>query len=389
MMARLKKLFTLLKDTFNEWNEDKCPRLAAALAYFTAFSLAPLLIVVISIAGFIFGRDAVQGRVQAQIQGAVGAQAAGAIQEMLANTGNHPATGVLATVIGIVTLLLGAAGLFGALQDALDTVWEVAPKPQGIMVMLRQRFISFTMVLGIGFVLLVSLVLSAAISAVQTWVKVQVPGQGTILQIINIVISFGVITLLFAAIFKVLPDVKISWKDVWVGAAVTGLLFTIGKYLLGLYLGQSSVASGFGAAGSFVVLLLWIFYSSQILLFGAEFTQVYARTYGSRIVPSKNAVDLSELARIHQGIPRSDEVAALAKGKLPPSQTDKATPSGAKKNQALEDRRTQAEHERLAPVGSAETPQDAHIGAVVLGICAALATFVIGMLIGTDQKHLK
>jgi len=348
----------------------------------------PLLIVVISIAGFIFGRDAVQGRVQAQIQGVVGGQAAAAIQDMLANTNNHPSTGILATVIGIVTLLLGAAGLFGSLQDALDTVWEVAPKPQGIIVMLRQRFISFTMVLGICFVLLVSLVLSAAISALQTWVKVQVPGQGTILQILNLVISFGVITLLFAAIFKVLPDVQISWKDVWVGAAVTALLFTIGKYLLGLYLGQSSVASGFGAAGSFVVLLLWIFYSAQILLFGAEFTQVYARTYGSRILPSKNAVDLSELARIHQGIPRTDEVAALAKGKLPSSQKDKGT-NATKKTQTPADRRLVAEHERLALNTSPETPQDAHIGAVVLGICAALATFVIGMLIGTDQKQLK
>src|SRR5262249_19021965 len=155
--------------------------------------------------------------------------------------------------IGIVTLLLGAAGLFGSLQDALDTVWEVAPKPQGVIVMLRQRFFSFPMVLGIGFVLLVSLVLSAAITALRTWCKVQIPGQATILQIINLVLSFGVITLLFAAIYKILPDVYIAWKDVWVGAAVTALLFTIGKYLLGLYLGQSSVASGFGAAGSFVV----------------------------------------------------------------------------------------------------------------------------------------
>jgi membrane protein len=386
-MKRLKDIFNLLKDTFKEWNEDKCPRLAAALAYYTAFSLAPLLIVVMSIAGFVFGEEAVRGQVQTQIQGVVGGQAAGAIQEMLANTNNHPASSILATVIGVVTLLLGAAGLFGSLQDALNTVWEVAPKPQGIIVMLCQRFISFTMVLGIGFVLLVSLVLSALITAVQTWVKVQVPGQATILQILNIIISFGVITLLFAAIYKVLPDVKISWKDVWVGAAVTALLFTIGKYLLGLDLGQSSVASGFGAAGSFVVLLLWIFYSSQILLFGAEFTQVYARTYGSRIVPSKNAVDLSELARIHQGIPRTEEVAALAKGH-PTTAAQQGKDPKAPKTVQTNDQRHALEIDHLAPMPLPPKPQT-RTSTLILGICAALATFIVGMLIGTDQKQLK
>ncbi len=368
-MSRLKALFNILKQTFQEWNEDKCPRLAAALAYFTAFSLAPLLIVVISVAGLIFGHDAVQGHVQAQIQGAVGAQAASAIQDMLTNF-SHPQSSTLATIIGVVTLLLGAAGLFGSLQDALDTIWEVAPKSAGILTQIRQRFVSFTMVLGICFVLLVSLVISAAVSALNSVLAVHVPGQETILQIINLIISFGVITLLFAAIYKVLPDVEISWKDVWVGAAVTALLFTIGKYLLGLYLGKSSVASGYGAAGSFVLLLLWIFYSAQILLFGAEFTQVWARTYGSQIEPSKNAVSLSEEARVHQGIAHAETLESAQK-------------ADEKKQQ--EASRSTEQPERVVTVPSNEP----RFGTLILGICAALATFVLGMLISTDQRDLR
>ncbi|HVU14800.1 MAG TPA: YihY/virulence factor BrkB family protein [Phototrophicaceae bacterium] len=366
-MARAKSWFNILKDTFQEWNEDKCPRLAAALAYYTAFSLTPLLIVVISVSGLLFGHDAVEGRVQYQIENVVGVQAASAIQDMLTNF-SHPQSSTLATVIGIVTLLLGAAGLFGSLQDALDTIWEVKPKSSGILTQVRQRFISFTMVLGICFVLLVSLVFSAAVSALGNVVAVHVPEQETILQIVNIVVSFGVITLLFAAIYKVLPDVEISWKDVWVGAGVTALLFTIGKYALGLYLGQSSVASGYGAAGSFVLLLLWIFYSAQILLFGAEFTQVYARTYGSRIVPSKNAVSLKEADRIAQGMPHTATVEAA-------KQVDVQQRENA--NNGIP--------ERVVTVPSNEP----RFGTLILGICAALATFVLGMLISTDQREIR
>ena len=372
-MSRLKTIFNLLKETFSEWNEDKAPRLAAALAYYTAFSLAPLLVVVISIAGLIYGKEAVQGQVQYQIQGAVGSQAASAIQDMLANF-SHPSSGIIATVLGVVTLVLGAAGLFGQLQDALNTIWEVTPKPgQGILAMIRQRFLSFSMVLGICFVLLVSLLLSAVVSALGNVIAVHIPQQETLLQIINLVISFGVITVLFAAIYKVLPDVKISWKDVWMGAAVTALLFTIGKYALGLYLGQSSVSSSYGAAGSFVLLLLWIYYSAQILLFGAEFTQVYARTYGSKIEPSRNAIRLTEHDRIHQGIPHNEtKNAAATKAGVAVTKTASSSGSGTVP---------------LLPAG--EVVPESHLGAVILGICAALATFIVGMLIGTDQKPLK
>ncbi|MCC6803673.1 MAG: YihY/virulence factor BrkB family protein [Anaerolineae bacterium] len=370
-MSGLKVIFRLLKDTFSEWNEDKAPRLAAALAYYTAFSIAPLLIIVVSIAGIVFGDDAVQGHIQLQIQGLVGRQAAGAIQEMLVNF-HRPDTGIIATLIGLVTLLLGAAGLFGQLQDALDTIWEVAPKPgQGILSIIRQRFISFTMVLGIGFLLLVSLVVSAAASAVGNLVTVQVAPPQFVLQLINFVISFGVITLLFSVIYKVLPDAQISWRDVWMGAAVTSLLFNIGKLLIGLYLGNSTIGTAYGAAGSFVVLLLWINYSAQILLFGAEFTQVYARTYGSRIIPSENAVKLSETDRIRQGIPRTKTVQKLA---APRTDTPEA-------------RQTMVEHQRLTPFE--EPPPEPRLGMIVLGICAAVATFVLGMLISSDQKSTR
>ncbi len=367
-MSRLKALFNLLKETFQEWNEDKSPRLAAALAYYTAFSITPLLIVVIAIAGLVYGQDAVRGRLQYQIADIVGGEAAGAIQEMLANF-NQPSSNIIATIIGIVTLLLGAAGLFGQLQDALNTIWEVAPKPnQGLLATLRQRFISFTMVLGVGFMLLVSLVISAAVSAVGSVVAGYLPGEEFILQIVNLVISFAVITLLFAAIYKVLPDVKISWRDVWMGAVVTALLFTLGKFLLGLYLGSSSVASGYGAAGSFVLLLLWIYYSAQILLFGAEFTQVYARRYGTRIEPSKNAVRLSEGDRVQQGIPHTETIEARARatrGKVAQAQ-----------NTPQKIQHIVIEDQPAPPPG---------LGVVILGVCAALATFVIGLLIGTDQ----
>ncbi len=368
-MTRLKALLSLLKETFQEWNEDKAPRLAAALAYYTAFSLAPLLIVVISIAGLIFGQDAVRGQLQYEIQGVVGMQAASAIQEMLANF-SHPSSGIIATIVGLITLLLGAAGVFGQLQDALDTVWEVAPKPgQGIMAIIRQRFISFTMVLGIGFLLLVSLVISTGVTAVGSLISVSIPQSEFVLQLVNFVISFAVITLLFALIYKVLPDVAIGWRDVWMGAAVTALLFAVGKLLIGLYLGSSSIGTAYGAAGSFVILLIWIYYSAQILLFGAEFTQVYARTYGSRILPSNNAVKLSETDRVRQGIPRSKTKELLA----------------APTTDSPEARRVMAERQRLTQ----SAPPDSHLGAVILTICVALATFVVGMLIGTDQRDAR
>jgi membrane protein len=295
-------ILKLLKTTLDEWGADKAPRLAAALSYYTVFSLAPLLLVVIAIAGLAFGPDAARGRIDDQLRGLIGQEGAAFIQEMLQNV-NQPATGIFATIVGIVTLLLGAIGVFNQLKDALNTAWDVQPKPgSGIKAFIMNNVLSFGMLLGVGFLLLVSLVVSAGLSALDEFTRGLLPGIEFVMQIINIVISFGIITALFALIYKFLPDAKIAWKDVWIGAAVTSLLFTVGKFAIGLYLGNSSLASTYGAAASLVVLFLWIYYSAQILLFGAEFTQVYARTYGSGIEPKENAISLTEAEKIAQGM---------------------------------------------------------------------------------------
>ena len=288
-MKLLSHLPNLLKLTYQGWKADRASRLAAALAYYTIFSLAPLLVIVIAVAGLIWQRDAVQAAVMSQIGGLVGSQGAEFVSSLLEGASN-PAEGILATIVGIITLLFGALGVFNALHDSLNAIWEVKEEEtkgfwNSVKKVIVNRFLSFTMILGIGFMLLVSLVISTSISALGTWIGGLLPFHEVILQIINLVISIGVITVFFALIFKVLPDANVAWRDVWVGAFVTALLFSIGKTLIGLYLGSSAVASSFGAAGSLVLLLLWIYYSAQILFFGAEFTQVYANMLGSKIVP--------------------------------------------------------------------------------------------------------
>jgi membrane protein len=306
-MSLIKSIFNLFKETFNAWNEDKAPRLAAALAYYTIFSIAPFLIVVIAVAGLAFGQDAVRGRLDEQIQGLVGREGADMIQELIQNV-RRPSENIWATAIGIGTLLLGAGGVFGQLQDALNTVWGITTKPgRGIVAIIKDRFLSFTMVIGVGFLLMVSLVVSTILASVKAWVLGLMPGTEFILQIVTFLVSFGIITLLFALMYRFVPDVDIEWRDVWVGAAFTALLFEIGKTLLGLYLGNSGVLSTYGAAGSVVIILLWIFYSAQILLFGAEFTQVYAQKYGSHIQPSDNAIAITPEARARQGLPEGEK----------------------------------------------------------------------------------
>lgn len=285
MKKWLVDIFGLLRQTFNEWNADKAPRLAAALAYYTAFSLAPLLVVIIAVVGLVVSQSTIQDQILVQVRNTAGTDAAQMVSDLITNT-SKPAEGILSTVLGIVTLLLGAIGVFGQLQDSLNTIWGVsaevlAKENAGIINQVRNKFLNFGMVLVVGFLLLVSLVISAGLSALNGYVLGLVPGVEFLLQVVNIVISFGAITILFAMIFKFLPKVEIRWRDVWIGSAFTALLFTIGKFALGLYLGRSSTASAYGAAGSFVIILLWIYYSAQILLFGAEFTQVYTRQYGS------------------------------------------------------------------------------------------------------------
>ncbi|HLJ94443.1 MAG TPA: YihY/virulence factor BrkB family protein [Gemmataceae bacterium] len=299
----VKKWWQLVKDSASEWMNDKAPRLGAALAYYTVFSIAPLLVLVIAVAGFVFGQDAVQGQLAAQIQDLVGEQGAQAIQTMVAGA-SKPGSGIIATALSIILLIVGAIGLFGELQDALNTIWEVQPKPRSALWgFLRERLLSFSMVLGSIFLLLVSLVISTILTALASlWGDWQVSIIGHVLSVIG---SLIVITLLFAMIYRYLPDAKIAWSDVWLGAAVTAVLFTIGKFLIGLYLGRSSVSSAYGAAGSLAVLLIWLYYAAQIFLFGAEFTKVYADKYGSRIVPAENAEPVTDQARAQQGLPRT------------------------------------------------------------------------------------
>ena len=300
----LKIFWEILKEAVREFGEDKASRLAAALAYYTIFSLAPLLVIVIGVAGLLVSTTQVQETIIQQVQSMAGADTAQTVNEMLTNF-NRPGGGIITIVVGVVTLILGATGVFGQLQDALNTIWKVQPKAnRGILGMLKDRFLSFTMVLGLGFLLLVSLVITTGLSAVGTFFGNLLPLGEWVWQIVNLIISVGVITLLFALIFQVLPDVDIAWKDVWIGALVTSILFNIGKFVLSYYLGTAAVTSGYGAAGSLIVILLWVYYSSQILFFGAEFTKVYARRFGSKITANQTAYLLTETDRAQQGIPR-------------------------------------------------------------------------------------
>jgi len=277
----MKKYLGIFKQTAIEFSQDKVPRLGAALAYYTIFSLAPLLLIVIAIAGLAFGHDAAQNKIFEQLRGVLGATTAEGVQEMVKNAAK-PKSGTVATVLGVVTLLLGASGVFGQLKDALNTIWDVKPKEKrGVMGMVKDRFLSFAMVLGLGFLLLVSLVIDTAIAAMGKFAGNHLPGGEALWHIVELAFSFCVITVLMAGIFRLLPDLKIEWRDVWLGAALTSLLFVLGKFALGIYFAKSAVGSSFGAAGSLVLVLLWVYYSAQILLFGAEFTQVYARSHGS------------------------------------------------------------------------------------------------------------
>jgi membrane protein len=280
-MSRIKRFFHLLRQTFTEWNEDHAPRLAAALAYYTAFSIAPLLVVVIGVVGIIVNQNTVQTQILTQVQRSVGPDAAKWVGDLITNA-SKPTDGLIATILGIATLLLGAGGAFGQLQDALNTIWDVDPsstgkRNTGVIYQIQSRFLSFGMVLVVGFLLLVSLILTTVI----TYFINMLPGVDFLLSVFDFVLSFVIITALFALLYKFLPKIKLEWRDVIVGAAMTSLLFSIGRLLLGWYLGRTSTASTYGAAGSFVLILIWIYYSAQIVLFGAEFTQVYARRHGS------------------------------------------------------------------------------------------------------------
>jgi membrane protein len=282
----LQGLWRVLKQALAGWWNDNVPRMGAALAYYTLFSLAPILIVAIAIAGVAFGPEAVRGEIVGQVEGLVGREGAEAVQAMLEGAAK-PSSSVPATIIGIVTFFLGATGAFLELQNDLDAIWRVKPKSRGSFLrdLVMQRLISFGLVLGLGFLLLTSLIVSAALAALHTYMGNAFPGVAILWEALNVVVSLAVITLLFAMIYKVLPDVKLAWSDVWVGGLVTAGLFTTGKFLIGLYLGTSAFASAYGAAGSVVVILLWVYYSAQIILLGAEFTRAFVDQYGRRPPP--------------------------------------------------------------------------------------------------------
>lgn len=271
-----------IKQTVTEFSNDKCPRLGAALAFYTALSIAPLLLLVVSIAGLVFDEQAASGRLQDQLKDLIGAEGAKTVEELVARSAQH-GHGVLATVVGIVTLLVGATGVFAQLQDALDTVWNVKTdtSASGIWATVKDRLLSFSMICGMAFLLMVSLVFSAVLSGLGGVFDQWLPYSSVWMRLGNCLASLLVTTLMFAMIFKLLPHARPDWHDVWIGAALTAVLFNVGKYLIGLYMGQAAPGSAYGAAGSFVVLLFWIYYSTQILLLGAEFTQVYALKFGS------------------------------------------------------------------------------------------------------------
>ena len=331
-------IWRLLKQTFDNWMEDNCLRLSAALAYYSIFSIAPLLVIAIAIAGFFFGAEAASGQIQEQMKGYVGSQAAQAVQTMV-QSASKPSDSKFAGVIGIITLLFGATGVFGQLKDSLNTIWEVKQKPgSGLKAFIRERILSFGMVLVIGFLLLVSLLLTAALGAANLYFGHILQMPAIVWGAIGFLTSMAVVSVLFATIFKVLPDASVEWRNVWTGAIVTALLFETGKFALGWYLGRESTASPYGAAGSVVLLLLWVYYASLILFFGAEFTQVYSLATGSRIEPAPYAEPATAETRMHEGLevksstpepawpgpaPRKESVAPLAwKTSVPPSRPE-------------------------------------------------------------------
>jgi membrane protein len=292
---RKEDVWLLLKTTATQWLNDKCPQTGAALAYFTVFSLAPLVLILMAFFGLFFGSQHARDKIIEQLQYLIDPSGIKVIQD-IATSAAKPKSGILATALGIVVGLFGASGVFGQLQDALNTIWGVKAKPgAGVWAFLRARFLSFAMVAGVCFLLLVSLTVESVLRGLSTYLQNLLPGGHILAMALFLILDVGVVIVLFAMIFRYLPDIKIGWRDVWIGASLTAVLFVIGKLILGLYLGSGAAGSAYGAASSLITLLLWIYYSAQILLFGAEFTQVYANTYGSQVEPESHAVRVQRL----------------------------------------------------------------------------------------------
>ncbi|MEA3137556.1 MAG: rane protein [Thermoplasmata archaeon] len=300
-MGRLRSVGSLLKQTGQDYLEDKVPRLAAALAYYALFALAPLLLILIAVAGLVFGADTVRDSISGQAASVLGADSAEFIDSMVANAGSGKG-GTTAAVFGTIALIFGAGGVFVQLQDALNTVWEVKPKPGlPIVERIRNRLTTYAFVMAVAFLLLVSLAVSAALSSLSKW-NDALNGPDWVWLVVDWVVSLGVLALVFAVMFKALPDAKVKWRDVWVGAFATAALFSVGKVLLGLYLGRPAAAATFGAASALVLVILWVYYCAQLVLLGAEFTQSYAHWRGRAIQPDEDAVPVTQEARAQQGM---------------------------------------------------------------------------------------
>jgi len=312
----LRHLLPLLKDAASDWVDDGAMRLSSSLAYYAIFSLAPLLVIVISMAGLFFGEEAARGELAHQIASLAGRGAGEAIQSAIQSSAAQKATGVLATILSTALLLFGASTVFAELKDALNTIWGVVVKPgRPFFTLVRDRFFSFSIVLAIGFLLLVSLIISVLLAALSHYMSGRFQLPTMVWKTWDLVLSFAIVSGLFAMIFKLLPNVLLRWRDVWLGAVATSLLFTLGKFVIGYYLATSSIASSFGAAGSVVIVLAWIYYSACILFFGAEITKGYARKFGSGVMPNSRAVLIDDLLRARLGL----TTAAIEAASTPPN----------------------------------------------------------------------
>lgn len=299
----IKHFYRLVKESVQAWLDDYASSMGAAIAFYTVFSLAPLLLIVISVAGFFWGEDAVRGELMRQVGGMVGQNGAAAIEGVVRSSAEEPQQGIAATAASIVVLAVGATTVFAELQSALDRIWKVptSARKSGIWNLLRSRLLSFGLVLSLAFLMLVSLVVSTMLAALGSWVGGLLPGWELILQLADILVSFGILMVLFAMIFKYMPQAEVAWSDVWTGAFATALLFEIGKLLIGLYVGKSSVASSYAAAGSLVVVLVWVYYTAQVFLLGAEFTWVYANAHGSRSGGKRSATNDGKNGMVGRG----------------------------------------------------------------------------------------
>jgi membrane protein len=378
-----KQLVHLCRSAVIAWVDDFAPSMGAAISYYTMFSLAPLLVIVIAVAGALFGREAVQGEIVAQLSGLIGQEGAIAVQGLV-KSASEPAKGLLAGAISVAVLIVGATTVFAELQSALDRIWHVpeADKPSGVWAILRARVLSFGLILGLAFLLIVSLVVSAGVAAVGTWAGGLFPGWELLLQVLNTLVSVSITTLLFAMIFKLMPTAPIAWHDVWIGAGVTAVLFEVGKLLIGLYLGKSGVTESFAAAGSLVVLLAWVYYAAQIFLLGAEFTKVYANEHGSVAGAKAVAATQATAAAAEAG---TDHPAVALQARAPASSAATAEATDVPDYAALQ-RTSEAQREIDQRVRRATT--ELAKKAAVFGI-ATLASWLLSRAERRQRKEIR